>query len=69
LADSSIIYAIRRSGINGLAPKDRSLVEEEGLPMYTFPPDFINRLWAAIEKVDPVFAEAYQKQKASLAAQ
>jgi esterase/lipase superfamily enzyme len=53
----------------GLAPKDRGLVEEEGLPMYTFPPDFINRLWAAIEKVDPVFAEAYQKQKASLAAQ
>ena len=48
----------------GLTPKQRGLVEEDGLPMYTFPPDFINRLWAAIEKVDPEFAEDYQKLKA-----
>jgi hypothetical protein len=52
-----------------LMPKERGLVEEEGLPMNNFTPDSISRLWAAIEKVDPVFAEAYQKQKASLAAQ
>ena len=31
--------------------------------MYTFPPDFINRLWDAIEKVDPEFAKDYQKLK------
>jgi hypothetical protein len=33
--------------------------------MYTFPPDFINRLWSAIEKVDPEFAEDYKKLKAA----
>ena len=47
----------------GLEPKQRGLVDEEGLPMYTFPPDFINRLWDAIEKVDPEFAKAYQQLK------
>ena len=45
----------------GLTPKQRGLVDEDGLPMYTFPPDFINRLWSAIEKVDPEFAEDYKK--------
>ena len=34
----------------GLTPKQRGLVDEEGLPLYTFPPDFVNRLWNAIEK-------------------
>ena len=53
----------------GLTPKQRGLVDEEGLPMYTFPPDFINRLWAAIEKVDPEFAEDYKKLKAAETAQ
>ena len=48
----------------GLKPKQRGLVDEEGLPMYTFPPDFINRLWDAIEKIDPEFAKKYQKLKA-----
>lgn len=47
----------------GLKPKERGLVDEEGLPMYTFPADFINRLWDAIEKVDPEFAKDYQKLK------
>lgn len=47
----------------GLSPKQRGLVDEEGLPMYSFPPDFIRRLWNAIEKVDPVFAEEYIKLK------
>jgi len=49
----------------GLKPKQRGLVDEEGLPVYTFPPDFINRLWDAIEKVDPVFAIAYQQLKSA----
>ena len=45
----------------GLEPKQRGLVDEDGMPVYTFPPDFINRLWAAIEKVDPEFAERYMQ--------
>ncbi|MFW2368995.1 MAG: hypothetical protein ACN4GW_21480 [Desulforhopalus sp.] len=49
----------------GLTPKERGLVDEEGLPMYTFPADFIYRLWTAIEKVDPEFAKAYKKLKAA----
>ena len=53
----------------GLKPKERGLVDEEGLPMYTFPPDFINRLWNAIEKVDPEFAKDYQKLKSANANQ
>jgi len=53
----------------GLTPMQRGLVEEEGLPMYTFPPDFINRLWTAIEQVDPQFAEDYRDFLASQAAQ
>jgi len=47
----------------GLKPKERGLVDQDGLPMYTFPPDYINRLWSSIEKVDPVFAEEYKKFK------
>lgn len=48
----------------GLKPKERGLVDQEGLPMYTFPPDFINRLWDSIEQVDPEFAKEYKKLKA-----
>jgi pimeloyl-ACP methyl ester carboxylesterase len=53
----------------GLGPKQRGLVDEDGLPMYTFPPDFIDRLWAAIEKVDPKFAEDYRQYLADKATQ
>jgi esterase/lipase superfamily enzyme len=53
----------------GLSPKQRGLVDEDGLPMYTFPPDFIDRLWAAIEKVDPEFAEDYRQYLADKATQ
>jgi hypothetical protein len=55
----------------GLTPEQRGLVMEDGIPMYTFPPDFINRLWAAIEKVDPKFAKDYEEflaEQAALAA-
>ncbi len=47
----------------GLSPKQRGLIDEEGMPMYTFPKDFIQRLWDAIETVDPKFAADYQKLK------
>ena len=43
-----------------LTPKQRGLVEQEDLPVYTFPPDYIERLWDAIEDVDPQFAAAYE---------
>jgi hypothetical protein len=53
----------------GLTPKQRGLVEEDGLPMYTFSPDFVNRLWTAIEKVDAEFAEDYECFQAQPAVQ
>jgi esterase/lipase superfamily enzyme len=47
----------------GLTPLERGLTEQEDLPVYTFPPDYITRLWSAIEKADPVFADAYRQLK------
>lgn len=49
----------------GLTPEQRGLVEQDDLPIYTFPPDYIARLWSAIETVDPEFAESYRELKAS----
>ncbi len=48
----------------GLAPVQRGLVEQGDLPIFTFPPDYITRLWNAIETVDPEFAEDYRRLKA-----
>lgn len=47
-----------------LTPHERGLVEQDDLPVYTFPPDYISRLWDAIEEEDPQFAEAYRSFKA-----
>jgi len=51
----------------GLSPQQRGLVEEDDLPVYTFPPDYIERLWDAIEDVDPEFARKYKAMKTSSA--
>ncbi len=48
-----------------LSPEERGLVEQQDLPVYTFPPDYITRLWASIEKVDPVFAERLKEYRAA----
>ena len=47
----------------GLSPQQRGLVEQDDLPVYTFPSDYIERLWDAIEDVDPDFAAAYETFK------
>ncbi len=49
----------------GLTPEQRGLVEQDDMPVYTFPPDYISRLWDAIETVDPEFAESYRSLKAT----
>jgi len=51
----------------GLTPEQRGLVQQDDLPIFTFPPDYISRLWNAIEGVDPEFAESYRQLKASQA--
>ena len=45
------------------------LIEQNYFPVYTFPPDYIERLWDAIEDIDPAFAEKYGELKRSLKAQ
>ncbi len=52
----------------GLAPQQCGLVEQKDLPVYTFPSNYISRLWSAIEKIDPVFGAIYRQLKASQAA-
>ena len=52
----------------GLTPEQRGLVEQEDLPIFTFPPDYISRLWNAIAAVDPEFAEDFRAFKAAQAA-
>ena len=47
----------------GLTPKQRGLVMQEDMPIYSFPPDYITRLWDAIKEVDPVFGEKYDRMK------
>jgi esterase/lipase superfamily enzyme len=47
----------------GLTPEQRGLVEQDDLPIFTFPPDYISRLWASIEKVDPEFARDLRSLK------
>jgi len=55
--------------IYGLTPEQRGLVKQDDLPVYTFPPDYIEHLWGAIEDVDPDFAESYRELKERQAAQ
>ena len=52
-ASSDILMTIQY----GLTPEQRGLVEQHDLPVFTFPPDYISRLWDAIKSVDPEFAE------------
>ena len=49
----------------GLSPSQRGLIEQDDMPVYTFPPDYISRLWQAIESTDPEFAAAFRKLKSS----
>jgi hypothetical protein len=48
----------------GLTPEQRGLVEQQDMHIFTFPPDYISRLWNAIENVDPEFAEDFRRLKA-----
>jgi esterase/lipase superfamily enzyme len=45
-----------------LTPEQRGLVKEQALPIYTFPADYITRLWDAIKVRDAAFAEAYERK-------
>ena len=40
-----------------LSPEQRGLASQEDMPIYTFPDDYISRLWEAIRVVDPEFSQ------------
>jgi hypothetical protein len=50
-----------------LTPSQRGLYRQTDVPVYTFPPDYVTRLWDALTTVDPDFADSYKAYKASLA--
>jgi len=43
-----------------LSAAERGLVRSPDLPVWQFPPDYIQRLWAALAEVSPDFARAYR---------
>jgi hypothetical protein len=47
-----------------LTPEQRGLLKQDDLPVFTFPADYIERLWSAIEAIDPEFAKSYDTFKA-----
>lgn len=47
----------------GLSPTQRGLVRNPDLPVWQFPPDYINRLWAELAQVAPDFARAYEARQ------
>lgn len=49
----------------GLSPAERGLVAQADMPVYAFPPDYVERLWDALATVDPQFAETYSEYKSS----
>ena len=63
-ASSDVLMSIHYD----LTPEQLGLVEQEDLPIYTFPLDYIARLWDAIQAVDPVFAEDLESFRARQAA-
>ncbi len=55
-ASSDILMTMRY----GLAPQERGLERTEGTPVWTFPPDYIDRLRAAIINANPPLKEALE---------
>ena len=51
-----------------LDPWERGLVQQDDMPVYTFPDDYIDRLWDAIKEVDPEFAERLKQRRAEIVA-
>ena len=47
----------------GLLPNERGLVKEPDIPVFSFPPDYVQRMWAEIEKRNPEFAAKYAEFK------
>lgn len=52
--------------VYGLAPEQRGLVLKPDMPVYEFPPDYVQRLWTALAEADPRFRRAYEKRQRAL---
>ncbi len=49
--------------VYGLTPEERGLQLKPDMPVYEFPPDYLNRLWVALARVDPGFQRAYERRE------
>ncbi len=58
-ASSDILMTLRYD----LSPSDRGLVRSDDSPVWSFPPDYIERLRSAIVKVNPELAEKLKAQE------
>jgi esterase/lipase superfamily enzyme len=47
----------------GLTPEQRGLQLKANMPVYEFPPDYIQRLWEAVAEVDSAFGANYRARK------
>ncbi len=46
-----------------LTPEQRGLRLKTSMPVYEFPPDYMNKLWAALAEVNPDFRRAYMARQ------
>jgi esterase/lipase superfamily enzyme len=46
-----------------LGPEQRGLRLKTSMPVYDFPPDYMNRLWAALAEANPEFRRAYEARQ------
>ncbi|HEY5740273.1 MAG TPA: alpha/beta hydrolase [Gammaproteobacteria bacterium] len=49
--------------MHDLTPEQRGLRLKSSMPVYDFPPDYMNRLWDALAGVNPEFRRAYMTRK------
>jgi len=49
--------------MHDLTPEQRGLRLKASMPVYEFPPDYINKLWAALAEIDPDFRRAYMARQ------
>lgn len=46
-----------------LSPEQRGLRLKTSMPVYEFPPDYMNRLWEALAEINPDFRRAYRERQ------
>jgi hypothetical protein len=58
-ASSDILMTL----MHDLSAEQRGLRLKTSMPVYDFPPDYMDRLWAALAEVNPDFRRAYMERQ------